>query len=113
MTRDEFRRMALSYPEATETTDDGLAHFRVRGRAFARLPQRDNGWADIMLSRKDSDLCGAGEPELFAPLRGTWLRPGFTQVNLIRAGEHTVRSALTAAFLNAAPRRLGATLRKR
>lgn len=110
MTREDFRRIALSLPDAIETDDDGTAHFRVRGRAFARLPVRDTGWADVLLSKEDSELCGAGEPEIFAPLRSTWLRTGYTQINLRKAGEHTVRSALAAAWRRAAPRRLAALL---
>ena len=108
MTRDEFRLIALSLPETTETDDQGTTHFRVGGRPFARLPARDTGWADALLSRRDAALCGAGEPELFAPLPSTWLRTGYTQINLKKAGEHTVRSALVAAWREAAPRRLAA-----
>lgn len=108
MTRDDFRRIALGLPEVTETDDDGTAHFRVRGRAFARLPARDTGWGDVLLSKEVSELCAAGEPEIFAPLKGTWLRTGYTQINLRKAGEHTVRSALAAAWREAAPRRLRA-----
>lgn len=111
MTRDDFRAMALRLPETTETDDNGTVHFRVRGRPFARLPARDTGWADVLLSKKDSELCGAGEPEIFAPLKSTWFRTGYTQINLMKAGEHTLRSALDAAWRRAAPRRLAARLR--
>ncbi len=109
MTRDDFRVIALRLPETTETSDDGVVHFRVRGRPFARLPARDTGWADVLLSRRDAELCGAGEPEIFAPLRSTWFRTGYTQINLRKAGEHTLRSALAAAWREAAPKRLAAS----
>jgi len=110
MTRDDFREIALSLPEANETNDGGTVHFRVRGRPFARLPARDTGWAEVLLSKRDSELCGAGEPEIFAPLPGTWFRPGYTQINLRKAGEHTLRSALAAAWRQVAPRALAARL---
>lgn len=106
--RDDFRRIALSLPEVTETDDEGTIHFRVRGRAFARLPARDTGWGDVLLSKEDSELCSSGEPEIFAPLRSTWLRTGYTQINLRKAGDHTLKSALAAAWRRAAPRRLAA-----
>ena len=60
------------------------------------------------LSKRDSELCGAGEPEIFAPLPGTWFRTGYTQINLKKAGEHTLRSALAAAWREAGPERLAA-----
>ncbi|HET7714887.1 MAG TPA: MmcQ/YjbR family DNA-binding protein [Bauldia sp.] len=110
MTRDDFRRIALSLPETDETDDDGIVHFRIRGRAFARLPARDFGWADVRLSRRDSELCGAGEPEIFAPLPSTWFHTGYTQINLRKCGEHTLRSALAAAWREVAPKRLAARL---
>jgi hypothetical protein len=111
ITRDEFRQIALSLPEATETVEDGVAHFRVRGRPYARLPARDTGWADVLLAREDSEACAAGEPELFAPLRSTWLRTGYTQINLKKSGEHTVKSALVAAWRRVAPRRVAMRMR--
>lgn len=105
MTRDEFRLLALAYPEAVEVTADGATLFMVSGRAFARI-RPEARWVDVMLSREDAEAAGAGEPELFAPLPGTWLRPGFTQINLQKAGLHTVESALNAAWANVAPRKL-------
>jgi hypothetical protein len=109
MTRDDFRPLALCLPESSETTEDGVAKFLVRGRAFARLGPRDNGWAEVLLPKDVAELAAGGEPELFAPLRGTWRRPGFTQLNLTKCGEHTVQSALAAAWRHVAPRRLAKT----
>lgn len=111
MTRDEFRRMALGYPEAAEASDERGVFFQVRGKAFATLFPRDQRWVDVMLTSEDARLVSAAEPELFVPQRGGWFRPGFTRINLVKAGEHTVRSALDAAFRNVAPRRLAARLR--
>ena len=102
--------MALALPATSEADDGGVAQFRVADRPFAQLPVRDTGWAEVLLSRRDAELCGAGEPEVFAPLPSTWFRTGYTQVNLRKAGEHTVRSALGAAWREAAPRRLSRAL---
>ena len=106
MTRDEFRRLALAYPEAVETLDDGVSHFRVRGKMFASLAPRDPRWAAVMLPPEDARLASAGEPELFAPQRGGWFRQGVTHINLAKCGEYTVRSALDAAWKHVAPKRL-------
>jgi len=103
--------MALRYPEAVEATLDKGAEFRVRGRAFATLFPRDARWVELMLSREDARLASAGEPELFVPQSGGWFSQGFTQMNLAKVGEHTVRSALDAAWRHVAPRRLAARLR--
>ena len=111
MTRDEFRHMALGYPEAIETAEPTGAAFTVRGKVFASLAPRDPRWAAVMLPPEDARLASAGEPELFAPQRSTWFRQGFTHVNLAKCGDYTVRSALDAAWKHVAPRRLAARLK--
>lgn len=98
--------MALSFPETVESVEARGLAFQVAGKPFANLFPRDQRWAEVMLPPKDSRLAAAGEPELFAPQRGGWFRHGFTQVNLAKAGEHTVISALTAAWRHVAPKRL-------
>jgi hypothetical protein len=111
LTRDEFRQMALSYPEAVELAEPEGAVFRVGSKAFASLAPRDPRWAAVMLPPEDARLASAGEPELFAPQRSGWLRQGFTHINLAKCGEYTVRSALDAAWKHVAPRRLAARLK--
>ncbi len=64
-----------------------------------------------MLKREDSEAAGAGEPELFVPLPGTWRRPGYLQIN-VKAGDYTFASAVEAAWLHAAPRKLARQRRK-
>ena len=98
--------MALTYPEAVETTEPTGAAFSVRGKIFASLAPRDPRWAAVMLPPEDARLASAGEPELFAPQRGGWFRQGITHVNLAKCGEYTVRSALDAAWKHVAPKRL-------
>ena len=44
MTVDEFRKMALSLPEALEAAHMGHADFRVRGKIFATLGYPAVGW---------------------------------------------------------------------
>lgn len=111
MTRDEFRQMALSYPEVVEAAGPNGAEFHVRGKAFASLVPRDQRWAAVMLPPEDARLASAGEPELFAPQRSGWFRQGLTHINLAKCGEYTVRSALDAAWKHVAPRRLAARLK--
>ena len=105
MTRDEFRALALAYPEVEEAVGPAETLFTVAGRPFARI-RKDAPWVDVMLSREDADAAGAGEPELFAPLPHGWFRTGYTQINIRKAGLHSVESALDAAWKNVAPRKL-------
>ena len=50
-------------------------------------------------------------PDAFAPVKGKWGLRGATSVRLKNAKKVTLRNALRAAWLRAAPRRLAASFR--
>ena len=56
MTQDEFRALALSFPETVEASHFETADFRVRGRIFATLRESD-GRAVLKLSPDEQQLC--------------------------------------------------------
>ncbi len=112
MTPDEFRALVLRYPDVTETVQEGGTQlFTVSRRPFARIRSGNSRFFDVMLRREDLQAAGAGEPELFVPLPGTWRKPGYLQINA-KCGESTFVSALDAAWKNAAPRWLARRHRK-
>lgn len=47
MTGNEFRRLALSFPETAESAQMGHPDFRVAGKIFATLSYPDKGWAMV------------------------------------------------------------------
>jgi hypothetical protein len=104
VTRDDFRAMA--YPEAVEGEHNGTVDFRVGKKIFATFGPKDSRWAVVKLARGNQKAITDAEPELFVPVAGTWGLFGYTRINLEKAGKHTVRSALDAAWRNVAPRRL-------
>jgi hypothetical protein len=106
MTADEFRRLALSLPEAAESAHMGHPDFRVRGKIFATLGSPDEGWGMVKLTPEQQAECVGAEPEAFAPAAGAWGRRGCTNVNLGAATTETLRDALIDAWRNAAPKRL-------
>ena len=108
MNRDEFRRIALSLPEASEGAHQSGPDFRVRNKIFATFGQRDANLAVVKLSAGDQEMRVSAEPGIFAPLSGTWGRQGWTKVNLPAADEVTIRSALIAAWRGVAPKKLAA-----
>ena len=50
MTADEFRRIALSLPEAVEIGHMGHPDFRVRKKIFATLGYPDDAWGMVKLT---------------------------------------------------------------
>ena len=105
MTADEFRDLALIFPETSENAHMNHPDFRVRGKIFATLgPNEDWGMVKLTADQQASFI--RTESDVFEPANGAWGRRGATIIQLDGAGELTVRAALTAAWHNTAPKRL-------
>jgi hypothetical protein len=105
MTPDEYRRLALLLPEATEGAHMSHPDFRVRGKIFATL-WPDKNYGVVMLTPDQQETLVAAEPSLFEPVPGGWGRRGSTILHLPTADEATANSALLMAWRNKAPRNL-------
>jgi hypothetical protein len=108
MTQDDFRRIALSLPEAAESAHMGHPDFRIRGKIFATLGSPGAAWGMVKLTPGQQASFVDTEPDVFAPVKGGWGRRGCTNVHLEAAIEEQVRPALIAAWRNTAPARLAA-----
>jgi hypothetical protein len=109
MTAQEFRELALSLPEATESAHMGHPDFRVRGKIFATLGPGE-AWGMVKLTPEQQALFVRTEAGVFRSVKGAWGRRGCTNVILEAATEPSVRQALVAAWRNTAPKRLGEQL---
>jgi hypothetical protein len=110
MTAAEFRRLALSLPEAVEGSHMGHADFRVGGKIFATLGYPTDRFGVVMLSPQDQDLIVRDYPKVFAPVAGGWGASGSTTIALRHAGKRAVTMALEAAWRKRAPKRLASAL---
>jgi hypothetical protein len=102
MTIAEFRRIALSLPEAVESAHQDHPDFRVSGKIFATLGYPDKSWGMVKLFPDQQQLFMKAEPKVFVPAKGAWGRRGSTCVNLKNARKQTVQKALQAAWQDAA-----------
>lgn len=110
MTADDFRRVALTLPEAVEGVHMGHADFRVAGKVFATLGYPDAGWGMAKLQPVQQEMLAAAEPAMFRPVKGGWGVKGATNVRLDAVDEPSLLSALRMAWLNTAPKSLAARL---
>jgi hypothetical protein len=106
MTTNDFRELALSFPEAVESAHMRHPDFRVGGRIFATLGYPDEDWAMVKLSGDAQKEFVRRDPGVFKPVKGAWGRQGGTNIYLPSATIEIVREALTAAWRNTAPKRL-------
>ena len=103
VTRQEFRRMALSFPEAEAKSHMGHPDFRVAGKIFATLGYPDTAWGMVKLTPTEQRMFVEAEPKAFDPCNGAWGRRGATSVKLNAVKKATLRRAMAAAWQLAAP----------
>ena len=106
MTADDFRKLALSFPEAVESAHMHHPDFRACGKIFATLGYPDENSAVVKLTPDEQRDLVLGDPNVFQPVKGAWGRRGSTSIHLPAAKIEIVRQALTAAWRNTAPKRL-------
>ena len=106
MTANDFRKLALSFPEVIESAHMRHPDFRVGGKIFATLGYPDKDWAMVKLTRDKQKDFVQSNPGVFKLVKGAWGRQGATNIYLPAAKVEIVRKALTAAWRNTAPKRL-------
>ena len=98
MTPSDFRRIALSFEGAEESSHMGAADFRVDGRIFATLASLKEGYGNLMITLDHQAAFIAERPDLFLPVHGGWGRMGITHIRLALADEDTLTGALHTAW---------------
>ena len=106
MTGTDFRRIALSMPEAVEGAHFGNADFRVGGRIFATLALEREGYGVLIFTPEQQAGMVQDEPEVFSPVLGGWGRQGSTRVHLAKVKRDVLEGALRTAWRRRAPKRL-------
>lgn len=94
----DFRRIALSFPGAEESSHMGAADFRVGGRIFATLASAKQGYGNLMLTLEQQQAFIEELPEVFIPIHGGWGRMGMTHIILKAAHEDVLTGALHTAW---------------
>lgn len=106
MTQNGFRRIALSFPCATESAHMNHPDFRVLGKIFATMGYPDAAWGMVQLKPEQQEEFVRAEPTVFVPVKGGWGRKGATSIRLKSARKSSLRTALAAACSNRAPKAL-------
>lgn len=105
MTADTFRKMALEYPGAMESSHMKHPDFRVDGKIFATLGSPDEGWGMVKLTPEQQQTFVRKAPEVFNPCKGAWGRGGMTNVQLAAATRKVVGPAMDCAYENLSKKR--------
>jgi hypothetical protein len=98
MTPADFRRIALSMPDAEESSHMGSPDFRVGGHIFCTLASESQGFGNLMLTPESQAGFLADAPEIFLPIQGGWGRMGATHIRLANATEEILTGAIRTAY---------------
>ena len=104
MTADDFRQVALSFPESEERSHIHHPDFRVQGRIFATLNYPAKGWGMVKLPPQEQSAFVLANPNAFVPVKGKWGLQGCTSVRLEAANAGALKRALALAWQQAATR---------
>jgi hypothetical protein len=94
----DFRRIALSFDGAEESSHMGQPDFRVGARIFATLAAQKYGYGNLMLTPEQQAAFLEELPDVFLPVPGGWGKMGATHIRLAAASEDVLRGALQAAW---------------
>jgi hypothetical protein len=104
MTPNEFRKLALSFPETEEREHMAHPDFRVAGKIFATMGYPDKTRAMVKITPVEQEMLVRAEPNVFSAVKGAWGTKGSTSVLLKAAKKESIRRALTAAWELHAPK---------
>ena|SRR5437868_6708313 len=111
MKANDFRRIALSMPEAYESAHMHHPDFRVDGKIFATLGYPDADHGVVVLPPEEQKRFVKSDSVAFTPAKGTWGLQGSTCVRLDAVDVPALRRAMEIAWRKKAPKRLISTRR--
>lgn len=98
MNANDFRRIALGFEGAEESSHMGQPDFRVGGRIFATLAAQAQGYGNLQLTLEQQAAFVEELPGVFLPIPGGWGRMGMTHVRLAVVTEDVLEGALRTAW---------------
>ena len=107
---DTLRKLALSFPEATEEAHFEKTSFRVRKKIFATYDDIKKR-ACIKLSEIDQDVFSSADKTIIFPVDNKWGKQGWTLIEMNKVRKELFIDALTTAYCEVAPKQLAHLIR--
>ncbi len=102
---DSFRKLALSFPEATEEPHFEKTSFRVKKKIFATYDDIKKR-ACIKLSEIDQNVFSSADKSIIFPVDNKWGKQGWTLIEMNKVRKDLFIDALTTAYCEVAPKNL-------
>ncbi len=105
VTIDTFRKLALSFPEASEDLHFEKTSFRVKKKIFATYDDKTKQ-ACIKLSAINQNVFSVADKTVIFPVDNKWGKQGWTFIEMKKVRKDIFADALTAAYYEVAPKKL-------
>ena len=105
ISKETFRKLALSFPEVTEEPHFEKTSFRVKKKIFATYDGANNR-ACLKLSEINQSVFTQASQVAIYIEPNTWGKQGWTYVDLKKISKALFTEALTAAYCDVAPKKL-------
>ena len=106
-----FSDIALSFPETSEQPHFEKTSFRVKKKIFATLTI-ETKQVVLKLSPVDQSVFCSIDNTIIYPVNGAWGKQGWTVVELKKVKKAILTDALTCAYCEVAPKKLGDLYKK-
>jgi predicted DNA-binding protein (MmcQ/YjbR family) len=107
---DTFRKLALSFPDATEESHFEKTSFRVKKKIFATYDGVKKR-ACIKLSEIDQNVFSSADKTIIFPVDNKWGKQGWTLIEMSKVRKELFIDALTTAYCEVAPKKLADQVR--
>lgn len=94
-----FRKLALSFPDASEEPHFEKTSFRVKKKIFATFDEKNNR-AILKLNEIDQSVFCASSEMIFYPVPNKWGKQGWTIVELSKVRPEMFEDALIRSYQN-------------
>lgn len=105
VTIETMRKLALSFPQATEEPHFEKTSFRVKKKIFATYDDKKKR-ACIKLSEIDQDVFASADKTIIYPVDNKWGKQGWTIIETEKVNSDLFADALTMAYREVAPKNI-------
>jgi predicted DNA-binding protein (MmcQ/YjbR family) len=101
---EEVKKLAMSFPDATEGPHFTKTSFRIKKKIFATLDEKRNQ-LEIKLTEIEQSVFCASSEKIFHEVPNKWGKQGWTIVELSKVRPEMFEDALKLSYENAASKK--------